>query len=212
MWTSIWKIFHHPFSRLPSLNHRERQTEGLLAQKSLWPHAVSSGDTSREKGKGFFTTSALKYQNVEFPLWLSSIHEDSGSIPGLAQGLRIQHCRELWYRLPTRADPVLLWLWCRPAATAPIPPLAWELPCARGAALKRQSIKMWPPQLGLLASCEGAECQPHLLTLCQTPGCGMTSFHCPPPKPLPAQAPLCHWECNSPPRPGLTFCWTYFLY
>ena len=34
------------------------------------------------------------------------------------------------------SDPKLLWLWWRPAATAPIPPLAWELPCAVGAALK----------------------------------------------------------------------------
>ena len=34
-------------------------------------------------------------------------------------------------------DPVLLWLWCRlAAATAPIRPLAWELPYAEGAALK----------------------------------------------------------------------------
>ena len=31
-------------------------------------------------------------------------------------------------------DPTLLWLWCRPAATAPIQPLAWEPPCAPGAA------------------------------------------------------------------------------
>ena len=35
------------------------------------------------------------------------------------------------------SDPVLLWLWCRPAATAPIRPLAWELPYAMGAALKK---------------------------------------------------------------------------
>ena len=25
-------------------------------------------------------------------------------------------------------DPTLLWLWCRPVATAPIQPLSWELP------------------------------------------------------------------------------------
>ena len=30
-----------------------------------------------------------------------------------------------------------LWLWCRPVVTAPIRPLAWELPYASGAALKR---------------------------------------------------------------------------
>ena len=34
-------------------------------------------------------------------------------------------------------DPALLWLWGRPAATALIQPLAWELPYAAGVALKR---------------------------------------------------------------------------
>ena len=33
-------------------------------------------------------------------------------------------------------DPVLLWLWCRPAAAAPIRPLAWELTYAMGVVLK----------------------------------------------------------------------------
>ena len=36
------------------------------------------------------------------------------------------------------SDPTLLRLWCRRAATAPIPPLAWELPYATGVALKRK--------------------------------------------------------------------------
>ena len=40
-----------------------------------------------------------------------------------------------------RLDPVLLWLWCRPAAVVPIQPLAWEPPYAVGAALKRQKKK-----------------------------------------------------------------------
>ena len=35
------------------------------------------------------------------------------------------------------SDPELLWLWCRPAATAPIQPLAWEHPYAVGAALEK---------------------------------------------------------------------------
>ena len=36
------------------------------------------------------------------------------------------------------SDPPLLWLWCRPAGAAPIQSLAWELPSAASAALKRK--------------------------------------------------------------------------
>ena len=42
------------------------------------------------------------------------------------------------------SDPVLLWLWRRPVATAPIGPLAWEPPYAAGVAqeiAKRQKKK-----------------------------------------------------------------------
>ena len=39
------------------------------------------------------------------------------------------------------SDPMLLWLWRRPVATASVRPLAWEPPYAMGAALKRQKEK-----------------------------------------------------------------------
>ena len=40
------------------------------------------------------------------------------------------------------SDPMLLWLWYGPAATAPIQPLGWEPPYAAEAALeKRQKDK-----------------------------------------------------------------------
>ena len=45
-----------------------------------------------------------------------------------------------WVRSPASLSGLriqgLLWLWCRMAATAQIPPLAWELPYAVGVALK----------------------------------------------------------------------------
>ena len=41
---------------------------------------------------------------------------------------------------------VLLWLWCRPATTAPIGPLAWELPYA----LKRCGPKQTNKQISFV--------------------------------------------------------------
>ena len=35
------------------------------------------------------------------------------------------------------SDLALLWLWCKLAAAAPIQPLAWEPPYARGVGLKK---------------------------------------------------------------------------
>ena len=67
---------------------------------------------------------------MEFLLWLRRLrnqhclYEGTGLIPVPAQW--VKHCHELWYRL---------------TAATPIQPLAWKLPYAAGAALKRKKEK-----------------------------------------------------------------------
>ena len=51
------------------------------------------------------------------------------------------------------SDPVLLWLWCRPSATALTPPLAWEPPCAMGETLKRPKQKQKQKEKEKMDSC-----------------------------------------------------------
>ena len=80
---------------------------------------------------------------MEFPLWNPiSIHENVGSIPGLTLWIRGSIiAASCVVSLRCSSDPVWLWLWHRPAATTPIQPLAWELPCAAFVALKRKRKK-----------------------------------------------------------------------
>ena len=71
-------------------------------------------------------------QKLEFLSWLSGERIQLGTMRlrvrslTLLSGLRIRRCRELW---------------CRPAATAPIGPLAWEPPYAKGTALEKTKKK-----------------------------------------------------------------------
>ena len=68
---------------------------------------------------------------------LNSIHEDSGSIPGL----KIQRCHELWYRSHMRLGSHVAGAVVGPAAAAPIRPPIWEPPYTASVALKRQNKK-----------------------------------------------------------------------
>ena len=43
-------------------------------------------------------------------------------------------------------DSAFLWLRCRPAAVAPIRPLAWELLYAAGVALKKKRLRTYMPR------------------------------------------------------------------
>ena len=72
----------------------------------------------------------------------TNIHEDASSDPwsqSVGQGSGVAMNCGVGHRLGS--DLALLWLWGRPAVTAPIRLLDWEPPNAQGMALKRQKDK-----------------------------------------------------------------------
>ena len=63
------------------------------------------------------------------------------------------------------SDLVLLWLWCRLAATAPVGPLAWEPPYAPGEALEnttrqKKAFAAYTSSLGCIVFLPSCSCQP----------------------------------------------------
>ena len=88
--------------------------------------------------KNFFLRVPVMSQWVKSP---TSIHENVGSLPGLAQWVKesgvAMSCHVV---LRHSSNLALLWLWLRPVAAAPVQPLFRETPYATGIALKRKTI------------------------------------------------------------------------
>ena len=78
-------------------------------------------------------------------MWLSQLRTPLASMRmqdqslALLSGLKIWDCCKLGVGHSCGSDPVLLWLWYRPAAAAPIQPLAWKFPYATSAAIKKKN-------------------------------------------------------------------------
>ena len=93
-------------------------------------HLVNSGGPSgRSRCRTVETNLTGIHEDVGFDPWPHSVGGESGVAVNCGIGRRCG------------LDPVLLWLWCRPAAAAPIRCLTWELPYAAGMALKKKAKK-----------------------------------------------------------------------
>ena len=105
-------------SKLPGVSEK-KLFEMLRTQLKIVQKIIGSFDPKSEQ------EAPTLAQRIKNP---TSIHEDAGLIPVLAQ----------WVK-----DLVLPWLWRRPAAEALIRPLAGELPYATGMARKEGRMN-WP--------------------------------------------------------------------
>ena len=139
-----WQVHLHLWSRLAHVTPSQPGSWGispLLLFHATAPLVLKHlGSREVERSREDFEES---------PVWFSSLRTRLVSLRMQVQslaslsGLRIWHCRKRRsVGCRCGSDPaVLLWLWCREAAAAPIQPPAWELPYASGEALKRAKTK-----------------------------------------------------------------------
>ena len=98
-------------------------------------YCILAGMTNIKKTRDGSFSCGLAVRN------LTSIHRTQVLSLASLSALRIRHCHELCCRSQTWLGSFLLYLWGRPAAAAPVRPLAWELSYAMSVALKRPKKK-----------------------------------------------------------------------
>ena len=123
------------------------QLQGINLQILNWLETPFSGRHLRNQGKIKRSNESKSYLHQEFLLWLCRNQQDY--CPGgwgfnpwprsMGQGSGVAVSCGVGCRLGS--DLAWLWLWCRPAAIAPIRPMASEPPCATSIALKKEKTK-----------------------------------------------------------------------
>ena len=106
--------------------------EAVITHSSAVAHCHHHGDqrvSTNEKEGLIIPIRSSRRGSAEMNL--TSIQEDAGLIPGLAQ----------WVK-----DLVLPWQWHRSAAAVPVRPLAQELTYATSVAIKKEFKKGWAPR------------------------------------------------------------------
>ena len=138
---------HSPFPGLPSSPYP--------TMRMLLKTLLSTSCNSLSKDSSAYPSSIIRFVEVTKETStrsshygsavtnLMSIREGWGSILDPAPWVRSSIAMSCGIGCRYGSDLVLLWLWGRPAATAPIQPLAWELPYAAGMALKKKNKKIF---------------------------------------------------------------------